>query len=71
LEEDLKQLLAERSRYGDAGVEMPNTFVLCGGRIVDLSGLLTPEQVASLAAAELSGMPASEGVAILFGDRSH
>jgi len=67
---DVKRLLEERSRYGDAGIEMPNTFVLCGGRIVDLSGLLAPEQVASLAAAELGGMPADEPVAILLGDRT-
>lgn len=70
LEKDLNRLLTERSKYGDAGIEMPNTFVLCGGRIVDLSGLVTPEQVASLAAAELGGVSPDEPVAILFGDRA-
>lgn len=69
LEADLKQLLTERSRYGDAGIEMPNTFVLCGGRIVDLSGLVTPDQVATLAAAELSGLPPEEPVVIVLGNR--
>lgn len=69
LAEDLKQLLTERSAYGDAGIEMPNTFVLCGGRIIDLSGLMTPDQVASLAAVEVGGLPADEPVAIVLGNR--
>lgn len=70
LAEDLKRVLEERSQYGDAGIEMPNTFVLCGGRILDLSGLLAPDQVASLAAAELGGIPPEEPVTILLGDRT-
>lgn len=70
VQEDLERILSERSRYGDAGIELPNTFVLCGGRIIDLSGLLTPQQVAALAAAELSGMPADQPVIILLGDRT-
>lgn len=70
LNADLQQVLTERSTYGDAGIEMPRTFLLCGGRILDLSGLMTPEQVASLAAAELGGMRADEPVVIVLGSRA-
>jgi N-methylhydantoinase A len=67
---DLRTVLTERSAYGDAGIQMPKVFVLHGGRILDLSGLLTPDHVAALAAAELGQAPSDDPVIILLGDRA-
>ena len=48
---------------------MPKPFLLVGGRVIDLTGLVSPEQVASLAAAELQHLPEKERVIILLGKR--
>jgi N-methylhydantoinase A/oxoprolinase/acetone carboxylase beta subunit len=66
---DLQQLLARTTRYGDAGAEIPETFLFCGGRMVDLSGLQTPEQLAAMAAVELAGYGDEAPVVILCAPR--
>ena len=66
---DLQTALEKHSQYGDAGIEMPKPFLLVGGRVIDLTGLVSPEQVASLAAAELQHLPEKERVIILLGKR--
>lgn len=66
---DLQQLLARTTRYGDAGAEIPETFLFCGGRMVDLSGLQTAEQLAAMAAVELAGYGEEEPVVILCAPR--
>lgn len=68
--QDLKALLERNSTYGDGGIEMPKPFLLVGGRILDLTGLLSPDQVASLAEAELKRWPSDQKVVIVLGSRS-
>ena len=52
----LKKFIEEHTTFGDAGRTLPDTFVLYGGRILDLSGLLDTDQIISLANAELAGL---------------
>lgn len=60
--------LAEKySHYGDAGKIVPDIMMLAGGRIVDLSGVPEESQIASLARAELSSMPADSPTIIIAG----
>ncbi|MBZ0184820.1 MAG: hydantoinase/oxoprolinase family protein [Candidatus Obscuribacterales bacterium] len=58
----LSELLEEHAEWGDAGKVIPNTVLLAGPRIVDLSGLIDPAQVATLARAELETLPADADV---------
>lgn len=50
----LHKLIEAHTGYGDAGRELPNLFVLCGAKIIDLSGLLEIEKITSYANAELA-----------------
>ncbi len=61
----LEQALRDGTHYGDSGATLPETFVLCGGRLIDLSALQSAEQMVSLASTELAGYPAEEPVLIL------
>lgn len=67
--QDLQTVLERHSQYGDGGIEMPKPFLLTAGRVIDLTGLVSPEQVASLAEAELQRLPGAERVLILLGSR--
>ena len=60
--ETLPSLMAGRTRYGDAGAELPQLFLGVRGRIVNLSGLVDLAQVLSLAEAELAGTAQDEPV---------
>lgn len=62
---DLKMQLDAGTIYGDAGGQMPEPYLFCGERMIDLSGLHTKEQVLSLAEVELAGLPAETAVVIL------
>jgi hypothetical protein len=61
----LPQALAAATTYGDAGAAMPEAYVLCGARLVDLSGLQSPEQAGALVGAESAGFAADEPTVIL------
>jgi N-methylhydantoinase A len=52
----LQKFLEEHTSYGDAGRTLPDTFILYGSRILDLTGLLDISQIISLATAELANM---------------
>lgn len=54
-EKDLEWMLEELTEYNDGGTNLPNIYVVLGKRIVDLSGLQTPDQIVSLGNVELSG----------------
>ncbi len=60
--EALPRLFEQETRYGDAGAELPQLFLGIRGRIVNLSGLISAEQVMSLAEAELGGLGKDEVV---------
>ncbi len=51
----LPELIEEHTVYGDAGALMPDVFVLLGPRILDLSGLISKEQILALLRAESEG----------------
>ena len=63
------RLIETKSRYGDAGRTLPAVFLVLRGRIVDLSNLLTPEQVVSLAEAEVERLAPEEPVLIIVSGR--
>jgi N-methylhydantoinase A len=58
-------VLEELTTYGDAGAELPQLFLGLRARIVNLSGLISAEQVLSLAEAELAGLAPEEQVLVL------
>jgi hypothetical protein len=58
-------MIAAQAHYDDGGERLPAVFLLAGPRIVNLSGLLSVEQIISLAEAELENMPAEEMVLLL------
>lgn len=66
---DMKAWIEQQSSYGDAGIEMPRPYVIAGGRIVDLSGLLSAEQVASVAQVELGAFPEEQEVVVVLAAR--
>ncbi len=67
---DLKLILEKHAKYGDGGIEMPAPFLLSGGRIIDLSGLISPAQAALLAEAELKSFPPGEKIVVLLKKRN-
>jgi len=62
----LPGLVEEQTVYGDAGALTPDVFVLLGGRVLDLSGLISKEQIMALVRAETEGhTPSSPCVALV------
>ena len=65
----LQQMIAAQAHYDDGGERLPAVFLVAGPRIFNLSGLLSSEQVLSLAEAELQQLPAEEDVLLLVGQQ--
>jgi len=65
IRDDLAKVLGDKAEYGDAGISMPEVFLVQGGRIVDLTGLATASQVLSLAEIETKGLEADEPVFVI------
>jgi N-methylhydantoinase A/oxoprolinase/acetone carboxylase beta subunit len=63
----LREMIAAQAHYDDGGERLPAVFLLAGPRIVNLSGLLSVEQIISLAEAELENLPAEEMVLLIVG----
>ena len=61
----LDQALKSATTYGDSGAVLPDLYLLCGSRLIDLSGLQTRDQIATLATTELSGYPPDTPLALL------
>jgi N-methylhydantoinase A/oxoprolinase/acetone carboxylase beta subunit len=62
----LSGLIEELTMYGDAGGLQPDVFVIVSGRIVDLSGLVSKEQVLSLLRTETEHYgPAEHAIALV------
>lgn len=59
-QKDLNWLLEELTEYNDGGTNLPNIYIVLGKRIIDLSGLQSPEQIESLGNVELLGCNADE-----------
>lgn len=63
----LNRLLEKHMSYGDAGRTLPRARVLAGPRIIDLSGLQNPEQMASLLNIETGNMRHDDMVVLILG----
>ncbi len=63
----LRTLVGEHTHYSDGGEHLPGVFLVAGPRIFNLSGLLTVEQILSLAEAELQQLPGDEAVMLIVG----
>jgi N-methylhydantoinase A len=64
-ESAMHQLAERYTRYTDAGATIPRCFTLVGGRIIDLSGLVTLEQVLELLRIELKQLPGEQACVLL------
>ncbi len=56
----LNELVDELTTYGDAGALLPDVFVALSGRVLDLSGLATRDQVLAVLRAESEALAADE-----------
>lgn len=65
----LREMIAAQAHYGDGGERLPAVFLAAGPRIFNLSGLLTSEQILSLADAELQRLPADQPVLLVVGEQ--
>lgn len=61
----IMNLTEEHSQYGDAGRIVPDIMLLAGARIVDLSGVPDPAQIAGLARTELANLPPSTATIVI------
>lgn len=67
LEEDLKNIFSSFSHYGDAGIVLPDIFLIFSNKILDLSKLATKQQIISLAVLETKKLEDRERILILIG----
>ncbi|MHB9023208.1 MAG: hydantoinase/oxoprolinase family protein [Armatimonadota bacterium] len=65
----LREMMAAQTEYGDGGERLPAVFLIAGPRIFNLSGLLTADQVLSLAETELQHLPPDEPVMLIVGQQ--
>lgn len=61
----LEETLNRLSNWGDAGKMVPNIIIFAGAKIIDLSGLIDPNQLISVAQAELELFASEEEIIIL------
>ena len=69
-EQILMQAVENMTEYNDGGKTMPNTYVIFGKRILDLSGLLDETQIKSLAEVELAAVRKDDTLIILTSART-
>lgn len=67
---NLKDAVEQMTEYNDGGKTLPNTYVIFGKRILDLSGLVDETHVLSLANVELSYATAEDKLMILCSART-
>ena len=67
---DLDWILEELTVYNDGGVNLPNVYVVLGKRVIDLSGMQSPEQISSLGNVELAGCSKEEPLILAATKRS-
>ena len=59
------KLTDEHAQWGDAGKVIPDVMILAGPRVIDLSGLMSIEQITALAKIELESERADSPVAVI------
>lgn len=60
-----KRLVEDNTVYDDGGASLPNVHLICGQRIVDLSGIQDVQQMLSLGDMEISRFDSSQPLAVL------
>lgn len=61
----IKSFVEKLTSYGDAGALVPDIFILIGGKIVDMSGLVQEAQILSVAEMELKKFPPNDNVILI------
>lgn len=66
----LMRAVENMTEYNDGGKTMPNTYIIFGKRILDLSGLLDETQIKSLAEVELAAVRPDDKLIVLTSART-
>ncbi|MCF7832930.1 MAG: hydantoinase [Candidatus Marinimicrobia bacterium] len=61
----LMNILEDLTSYGDAGALLPGIYVLVGGRIIDMTGLIDEKQLTALLDIELQHIPADQVIVVI------
>ncbi|MGC8654736.1 MAG: hypothetical protein ACP5US_12180, partial [Candidatus Kryptoniota bacterium] len=61
----LPALLDKKSSYSDAGLLAPDVFVVVGARLIDLSSLISVNQIITILRTELQETPGTETVIVI------
>lgn len=64
-----RRVVESHTVYDDGGASLPNVHLICGQRIVDLSGVQSLDQIIALGEAELHRFDASQPMAVLVSAR--
>jgi len=67
----LRPFVQARTIYGDAGKNLPDVFIVFRGRILDLTGLQSFDQIQTLVNVELDPLSSDENVAALVKTSGH
>ena len=61
----LREVVQSQTTYNDSGSMLPSVYLLTRGKIVNLSGVTRPEQIYSLAEAEIRGNDPEQPVVVV------
>ena len=65
----INEAIDQLTVYNDGGANYPNLHLVVGGKIINLSGLSSEEQIRSLAAVELQGYDAQTSLIVVGTER--
>ncbi|MGE5402127.1 MAG: hydantoinase/oxoprolinase family protein [Ignavibacteriales bacterium] len=65
IKQEITRAIERFTVFGDAGALLPNIFLLIGGQIINLSGLINENQVMALVDLELSNMLPNDEVVLI------
>ncbi|HEV3090375.1 MAG TPA: hydantoinase/oxoprolinase family protein [Candidatus Cybelea sp.] len=70
LQEHLREVVEDATRFGDVGRALPALYLLRGARVAAFEGLTSVEQAVALGAEEMRGCEPGESVAVIVEPRS-
>ena len=65
----LRRIIEDCADYGDGGEQLPNTYIIFGKRLINLSGMSSVEQIISIARIELSTVRDDDQLIYICSDR--